>query len=873
MFSAVRSLSVMLRPLEDVIHERLSYIEKASVDMSEYDRATEIESEGQGLEKPVDESCLMQPSTANLEMEKMFDISSDDDDADSLAYTASVLTNLEEQHLNPDIFRSQEQADSCTTISSDEMKLDEVVSSRKTSPPLTLQRRRNEQEFCPDLSPASPLNGSGISELPPLAEDLFLEIRRARGLPQAENGGFLPNTFACASLLFADEFVATALPIDHAAGDELHDFNGAIGTVHDVESLPFKIRPQVRTSTYAGSVNPEWGGRFVITETRPSFMVLDGPNRTKRFLSSQRDVPLQGQNVLLLVTVHEHQRFEAHRRTGYVILELKPGQPVNDWFKLYTRNGNPVPSSTGSGVASIKLRIAYPGSISDSQPPSERPSSLLNVTSDSSLSSTSFNQNTDESLLARAQSLRSDAHDGNGNSRPHFADGTFSTPNADVRNGNAKSHSYLEQVARRMFSGSRSKNKKPTSRSSTQQSSDSAMSLKIVQGGEISAKERALEVSRRSPRTTAIHQQPDDAGLCLGVVSCKNLPISQGQSHLCSRYVCASLLLLKKADMDVVSKAKSAKRTVTHDLRRSTTEAPRGADKKLRVFPQRKTKILQADQNPQWNEEMYFCEAMRIDKVQVLGNEKLNSRYVGREEEAFVVLVSVCDSFEFRSDRQIGSCTFTILPGQRVEYTMTLQEPDILLDDPDASRKPPSIRLRAFLNLPPVSRIGTVTAMSPTLFSPSVLLISNSPPGRFYGDRSFRDISDSDSEAEDNCSEMHSPSATPPSAPASAKSPSSAALRPGFLEASNVLPPTTTTLASDENTSTVVEESISGAWWSPARNRIVTQEHTTRKEPTYSELERAFMVRLASRRRSSSLRPDLSPNSPLNDSPPDTDNR
>ena len=92
---------------------------------------------------------------------------------------------------------------------------------------------------------------------------------------------------------------------------------------------------------------------------------------------------------------------------------------------------------------------------------------------------------------------------------------------------------------------------------------------------------------------------------------------------------------------------------------------------------------------------------MRLNEVKGFCKEHLRG-YDSRQDELFFVLVSVYDRFEFSSDRGLGSCVFSIYPGQSVECNLSLLEVERFME----TSIQPSIHLRAFLNLPPIPHLG-----------------------------------------------------------------------------------------------------------------------------------------------------------------------
>jgi hypothetical protein len=537
----------------------------------------------------------------------------------------------------------------------------------------------------------------------PLATNFCLEIIKARGLPLTEEVGIFPDTYACASLLYEDLWHSGQLPVDHATGDEQSTIKGF--NVQDVQSLPFKIIPHVRTQTYSRSVDPTWQGKFTLTETRPSFVVLDGPDYlNKKLFSSERDVPIQGQHVLLLVTIHEEQRFGPHRRMGGVVIELKPGPPVTDWFTLHKRDGTPVPSSTGPGYAAVQLRIAYPGSISDTISFLRIPEAELDIlTSSSRTPSVPSFQDHDDSFTSL--------------SHPMASEESF-----DMKN-NERSTTYLEQMARQMFHVNNSGKK----------------SLKAVIPPRTPILQSATQESKK-----ANHRRK---GLHMEIVHASNLPKRLAQGHDPSPYSCVSLLILHSLEAKMIL---SGQAKVSHDLRRdSSSRLASRTSKNVLLMPQCQTRSLAATRYPRWDETLYLGEGTLVGNGHILNSVTLFD-HVPKSDDVYLILVSVCDTFEFGSDRLLGACILPILPGQLLVQTLNLRSSDRLEQDA-------TVTVRAFLNIVPAAEQPHGTLES------SLLRMVNGGLSACSRRRdSFKaDVSDSDSQDEDpggaseRCIETH----------------------------------------------------------------------------------------------------------------------
>jgi len=670
----------------------------------------------------------------------------------------------------------------------------------------------------------------------------------ARGLPQAESAGIFPDTYACVSLLYADPLSVEQLPIDHATGDDEYDASGIIDNVSDVAGLPFKIMPHARTGIHPRSVNPKWHSKFTLERTRPSFIVLDGPNYTKRLFSSQRDVPLQGQNVLVLVTVHEQQRFGAHKRMGCIVLELKPGPPVSEWFTLHRSDGTPVPSSTGKGYASVHLRIAYPGFISDSMPykslsidrtaKPQTPFPRLFVQQFEAQVSTMFapyhlSEPGDESVWEGrdARPVRGD----NSHNPGHV--GGDSPAN---REGN--SEPFLERVARQIFKVNQFGHKSPSPSRTL---------------GTTRNRRTMIQSITDSPESLPVkHFNFDEDGLYIQVLAGTNLPQRLSGARDPCAYASVSLALVSEREQKAILQGE---RQLKHVVwrRGSGTPAQNAARHCLRLEPQSQTSTYSASQHPTWADVLYLNQAIRVAD-ETLRPESLTG-FTAKGQDAFVVLVSVLDSFEFGSDRILGSASFPIQPGQRLERTLVLEVSDRL-----QSNKPVTIRVRAHLKIPPAT-ISGVASNDPSPqhreVSPSLSPSKTPMETRAVPARSSLDLSDSDS---DNSGDI-SPHTTAPSSTHSNLSRSSrgqhacvvsdrANPSPNGTETTPVQPkhgPQVPRLIPKTPTATGAcsQSPSSERQWRRSDDQI--KDHHKKGSPSYTpsytELEKAFMARVAAR--------------------------
>ena len=823
----------------------------------------------------------------------------------------------EDSKSNPSTARTNEPTDLCTVLSSDSDELPADV-----------------PQDSGDLTGSRNLGCLSIPVSSPVPAEVWLEIVMAKGLPHAENAGIFPDTYACASLLYADPWSLEQLPIDHATGEEECEDSAAVD-VPDVVALPFKIKPHVRTGTHPRSVNPTWNSTFSLRRTRPSFIVVDGPNYTKKLFSSQRDVPLHGQHVLVLVTVHEQQRFGAHRRMGCVVLEVKPGPPVSEWFTLYKGDGTPVPSSTGRGHASVHLRITYPGfdltlpykmlSPDPANPGPSAPDVTLHLPdANGSTMLAPFH-------LPESRSRHRPGQDATFNSYTHperedasrvlFRGGGDSDASHAVEGDSA---TYLETVARRIFNVNQSFKKSPCKKSPKQKACratptelPTTASPKSILHGRDGAGDRSKAYADiRNPSAVEAIDAASN-GLYIERLAATRLPRRLAQGCDPRAYAAVTLVLVSEAEQELISSGHCQLRHAAP--RRGQGARVKLADSHLRLDPQCRTHTHLASQSPTWDEALCIKQAVHAGTKETLTLETLHPEFTRKPQQTLAVLVSVFDAFELGSDRLLGNCAFPILPGQRLEQTLELRGSDRMFaasadDRPTAS----SLYVRAHLKIPPQgphrSAITGPTNSAPTphhrevspSLSPSKIPTGTQPAHTWNQYSSVQsscalDLSDSDSSTDAEPEPPYCTRTEPPglgilSPPSSSHSDASA----GSAEASfqrafphspshgkrgtagqtlgqgPAAPAATTPIRAATNSSPQEQyggggEAGGGAGGGGGVERPPAQgvdqmrnvEKPSATSPSYTELEKAFMLRVAARRSQSeqSKAPDHPPGS------------
>ena len=505
----------------------------------------------------------------------------------------------------------------------------------------------------------------------------------------------------------------------------------------------------------------------------------------------------------------------------------------------------------------------------------------------------------------------------------------FSPQRQATKNHDVNDATHLEQIARQIFNVNHSGKKSPkpprlAARAHAAQPSSPANTLRnslsrapplplptSSNSHVYPATTLSFIGTTSSPKTSHSDSAGETStgyGLELEVVAGRNLPKRLAHGHDPVPYVCVSLVLLNMVEEDLIVKGETL---ISHDVRRrsngsNSCNISRSTDRHVRLAPQCQTHTLAATCSPEWNAPLHLGQAVRVNNALIQGSQPLHSAFAPKKNEIFVVLVSVCDSFAFGSDRVLGSCFFPILPGQRMEKTLALRAADSL---PDPSARAATIRVRAFLNVASASSSSSsppnqnthahtsswqypVSAPSHRETSPSLTptqmrealtpsrmrRIPQSPPGSSHPharDRSVRDLSDSDSSHGDcldphqdldlDVLEMCTPAADvtllspATSGPSSSHSTASrAAVWEANVTSAHKLPGPAQPLSGPKSSNGVsngaTPQSPSrrlGRPVSPALDRDIVVPTKT-YSPTYSELEMAFMARVAARKSSTS---------------------
>jgi hypothetical protein len=183
----------------------------------------------------------------------------------------------------------------------------------------------------------------------------YVEVVEAKNLVMP-GGGAIAAPHVCVSLLHDSQSVEQQhlLQIDHFLQDQ----------ESDERFLQFP--PQHKSQSVPGGMHPMWNDSFTLKDAQPGIKtILDLKSRQQLSTSSQF-VPLAGQTVLLLCTVHDQSPNGTVMCGRLVIPQVRSGQNVDQWFVLLDRDGRHVKNAQDED-ATIRLRFAY-GTVKEQNP-------------------------------------------------------------------------------------------------------------------------------------------------------------------------------------------------------------------------------------------------------------------------------------------------------------------------------------------------------------------------------------------------------------------------------------------------------------------------------------------------------------------------
>jgi len=197
-----------------------------------------------------------------------------------------------------------------------------------------------------------------------------VEVLQARNLP--ETGSYEPCAMCCMSLIHLESTTIDSAhyDVDHAygvgSGSRLRrlsahydvDHAYGVGKYTHWHSGHLSIHPQQCTKTAVASISPAWKQTLTFDDAFPPLQALAAASQSKVQMSSEVRTPLDGQDVVLIVTVHDALGGGSSEFLGKASLPVKVGPPSDNWVVLRARDGGQWMGKDGKSPA-LLLRIGY----------------------------------------------------------------------------------------------------------------------------------------------------------------------------------------------------------------------------------------------------------------------------------------------------------------------------------------------------------------------------------------------------------------------------------------------------------------------------------------------------------------------------------
>jgi hypothetical protein len=200
-----------------------------------------------------------------------------------------------------------------------------------------------------------------------------VDVLQARNLP--ETGRYEPCAMCCMSLIHLG---STTIDSAHYNGDHggsrrlsaHYDGSRHLSAHYDVDhaygvgkythwhSGHLSIQPQQCTKTAVVSTSPAWKQTLTFDDAFPPLQALAVASQSKVQMSAEVRTPLDGQDVVLIVTVHDALGGGRSEFLGKASLPVKVGPPTDNWVVLRARDGGQWMGKDGKSPA-LLLRIGY----------------------------------------------------------------------------------------------------------------------------------------------------------------------------------------------------------------------------------------------------------------------------------------------------------------------------------------------------------------------------------------------------------------------------------------------------------------------------------------------------------------------------------
>ena len=180
---------------------------------------------------------------------------------------------------------------------------------------------------------------------------VYVEVLQARGLP--DTGSYKPCALCCVSLIHLGNTtmdLSAHYDVDHAYG---------VGKYTHWHSGHCSIHPQQCTKAALAGTSPAWKQTLAFDDAFPPLQALAAASKAKVQLSAEEVcTPLDGQDVVLIVTVHDALGGGRSEFLGKASLPVKVAPPTDNWVVLRARDGGHWVGDGGKSPA-LLLRIGY----------------------------------------------------------------------------------------------------------------------------------------------------------------------------------------------------------------------------------------------------------------------------------------------------------------------------------------------------------------------------------------------------------------------------------------------------------------------------------------------------------------------------------
>ena len=193
---------------------------------------------------------------------------------------------------------------------------------------------------------SQPMQSPAVALLPG-QEQFVMNIVLVQARDLGKNMTSDPDSYVCATLL------------DDPASMETRHFHALDHGVGQITREIIVLTPQHRTKIAPASLFPQWGDGCTLSHAHPSVRLVE---QAQMAAEAEADkVPLVGQPVLLMFTVHNHTA-DCGGQNGFlgrvVLPQIRAGQPVDQWFVLQTLEGKELLGASGK-PSGLRVQIYY----------------------------------------------------------------------------------------------------------------------------------------------------------------------------------------------------------------------------------------------------------------------------------------------------------------------------------------------------------------------------------------------------------------------------------------------------------------------------------------------------------------------------------